>query len=100
MPIEQAKEAAKMVVETSGIFSAIWQWIVGGIGAGLIGLWGHITGRVKKLEETHVTSEQLRDHIDSEDLKFNALFEKADKMGDKLSNIAESVARIEGKLNK
>lgn len=98
MPIETAKEVGKVVVETTGTFSSLWQWIVTAIGGGLMGLWGHITGRVKELEKHQVTESMLRDHIDDESQKFDAIFTKTDHMNEKLHSIGESVARIEGAL--
>ena len=100
MPVEQAKEAAKVLVETSGSLSGVWSWIITALGGSVVGLWGHVTGRIKKLEDTIATSTMLKDHIEDENEKFNAIFEKMDHSADKISTIAASVARIEGVLSR
>ena len=100
MPIEPAKEAAKLVVESTGILSSIWEWIIAGIGTALSGLWLHITRRLSRIEQNQVTSTRLDSHIIDEERKFSTLFDKHDSLLDKVSSIAASVARIEGKLGK
>ena len=97
---DQTKEVAKVVVETSGSLGAFWQWLIGGIGTCVIGVWGHVTGRIKKLEDTVVTAKVLKDHIDDENDKFSELFAKHERTMEKLSVIGEAVARIEGKINR
>lgn len=100
MPVEQAKDAAKLVVEASGVFGEIWKWLIGVLGAGLVGLWGHITGRVAALEKNQVTEARLQKHENIEDEKFNVLFDKNERLIEKVSEIQSSVARIEGKLDR
>lgn len=100
MPIDTAKDAAKVVVETSGSFSGFWQWLVSITGAGVLGIWGHITGRIKKLEDTLVTAQAFDKHIMDEELKFKELMSKHDILLGKISEIGHSVARIEGRLDK
>ena len=99
MPQEAVKEAAKVIVETSGSFSEVWAWATGGLGAVGAALWGHVTGRLKKIEGQMVTAAYLKEHVDDENKKFEALFTKHDAMINKVGSIAESVARIEGKLD-
>lgn len=96
MPVDQAKEAAKVVIETSGTFAGIWEYVVSGIGAGILGLLGY----VRKLEKNGITRAQFKEHIETDIEKFDLLFGKHDKVLEKVSSIAESVARIEGKLDK
>lgn len=100
MPIDQAKEAAKLAVETSGVWSNIWQWLLGGVCASGVAVWSHLTGRIRVLEERAVTSEKLSEHIADEQQKFEALFNRHDHLIDTVSEIRESVARIEGRLEK
>ena len=91
MPIETTKDVAKVVTENVSAWSSIWQWTIGGIGTGLVGMWGHVTGRLKKLEETLVTAQQMKEHTEQEDKKFEDLFHEVREIG-------KAVARIEGKL--
>ena len=114
MPLEESREAAKLVVETSGIFSSFWHWVIAaigtmlsGIGVALVALWGHLTGRIAALEKSHVTDLRLKEHIVDENARFDVLFDKHDRMMlkydhlmDELSRVAQAVARIEGKLDK
>mgnify|MGYP001375860306 CR=1 FL=1 len=106
MAPETIKEVAKIAVETSGEFTSIWRWAVGTAGAGLGYLWLHITGRITKVEDKMVGKEAFEKHVKDEDIKFELLFEKHEKMDakhdrilEKISVIGESVARIEGSLN-
>ena len=98
------KEAAKLVVETSGSFTEIWRWIMGATGAGLLGLWGHITSRVKKLEDSSSTLVSIRaelsNHIEDETIKFTDLLSKHDSLSRDMPVVRETVARIAGKLSK
>lgn len=99
MPLEGAKEVAKVAVETSG---SAMGWIVaalGGVGASIAGIWKHIHSRVSILEQSIVTHNTLREHINDEEEKFQALFNKHDTVIDKINNIGNAVARIEGKLS-
>ena len=96
MPVDGAKEVAKVVVESS---PGLLQWAVGGLGAGLAVIWGHITGRIKKMEETAVSAAALKEHIDEENEKFRELFTKHDGIIEKVSEISNAVARIEGALS-
>ena len=97
---DSAKEVVKVAVETSGSLSTFWQWLIGGIGTCVVGVWGHVTGRIKKLEDTVVTAKVLKDHIDDENDKFVELFRKHEMAMEKLSVIGQAVARIEGKINR
>jgi hypothetical protein len=99
MPSEITKEVAKIAIETSGTFSHIWEIIVSGIGIVLAGMWAHITGRLKKVEEGHVTAQMLKQHLDDENDKFRELFSKHDGVIEAVSDIRAAVARIEGKLS-
>ena len=94
------KEVAHLAVETSGHFGSIWQWIVGMTGAGLVGLWGHLTGRIKRLEDTVSTAKMLQDHIEDENKKFDALFANNHDIHAEVTTIGKAVARIEGMLDK
>ena len=99
MPLEPLKE----VVQTPGFFGAVidvLKWFFGIIGAGVVVMWGGLTGRIKKLEETSASTQILRDHIEDENRKFDALFDNHKDQSEKISKIAESVARIEGVLSK
>lgn len=100
MPAETAKEAAKAAIEVSG--SGMWQWFAGSlsvVGAGIAGVWGHVTGRIKTLEEIAVSKKQLEDHTREENEKFAALFDKHDDLMREVTVVGKAVARIEGKLD-
>ena len=98
MPVEETKEAARIAVEASGGFSSIWGWSMGVIGTGIMAVFGHITGRIKKLEENTIKKEHFKAHEKEESEKFDTLFDKHDKTFEKVSSIQSSVARIEGQL--
>ena len=100
MPLKEAEEAAKVVVEASGSAHSILQWILGGIATGATALVAHVSGRLKHLEKNRVTSERFEEHVKDEDDKLATLFSKHDRLLDKVSSIQASVARIEGKLDK
>ena len=97
MPVEQAKEAAKLVVETSGSLSGMWQWIIGSFGGG--GILGAI-GYMVRFERRMVSKTEFEKHTNAQEATFTTLFEKHDTVLDKVSSIQASVARIEGKLDK
>ena len=97
MPVESGKEVVKLAVESSG--SGWIQWTAGGIGGGVAWVWAHITGRLKKIEQTMVTAAFLKEHVDDENQKFKELFTKHDGIIDKVSDIQASVARIEGAIS-
>ena len=99
-PVEQAKEVMKVAVETSGAFSSIWHYIIGGLATGVAGMWGHLTGRIGKLEDRIVGKEAFDKHVIDENSRFDVLFDKHDKLLDQVTTIGRSVARIEGKLDK
>lgn len=99
MPQDTVREATKVVVETSGAFSNLWAWATGGLGAAGAALWRHVTGRLNKIEDRMVTAAVLKEHMDDENKKFELLFTKHDGIINKVGSIAESVARIEGKLD-
>ena len=88
-----------MADELKQAVESLWVWALGGIGASFAWLWQHITGRVKRLECSLVTKDQLDRHTADEHAKFDALFKKTDSISEKLSGVAESVARIEGRMN-
>ncbi len=100
MPVDTAKEAAKIVLDTSSGLGGLWQSLIGALGVGIAGLWGHVTGRLKKIEDNQVTAAALKEHIDDENEKFRTLFTKHDGISEKVADIAASVARIEGKLDR
>lgn len=99
MPVEQIKEATKVIVEASGSLAGVWQWIITAIGGALVGLWSHLTGRLKKLEETVTTQDIMREHAAQEEKKFDALFASHRIIMEEVTIIGKSVARIEGKLS-
>ena len=100
MPVDTGKEVVKVAVEASGSLAEWWRWVIGGCGAGVVALWGHITGRVKVLEDTAITGKALKEHIDYENEKFRVLFEQSTGNAEILTQVRESVARIEGRLEK
>ena len=98
MPMETGKEIVKVAVESS---SGGWlQWVAGGIVGGVGWVWAHVTGRLKKIEQTMVTAAYLKEHVDDENQKFKELFTKHDGIIDKVSDIQASVARIEGAISR
>lgn len=101
---ETVKEVAKVAAEVAqtqagGALAEWWRWVIGGVGTGLFALWGHITGRVKHLEDTVSTQQMLREHTETEEKKFDALFALARDNAEVLTRVRESVARIEGILD-
>lgn len=75
------------------------RWVVGGIVGGILLVWGHITGRLKALENTIVTHRILEQHIDNEQKQFDVLFNHQRETSKAIAEIGKSVARIEGKLS-
>jgi hypothetical protein len=75
------------------------RWATGGVVAGVVLVWGHLTGRIKALENTIVTHRTLEQHIDSEEKQFDVLFNHQRETSKAIAEIGKSVARIEGKLS-
>jgi len=107
VPIESAKEAAKAVVETPGILPSLLNWfgaVLLGAGATIAAMWRRMGMRLSRVEReaslAAVIKQDLANHTTDENLKFAELFRKHDNMADKLHNVGEAVARIEGKLER
>lgn len=104
MPIEGAKEVAKVVVESSGSASS---WIVAGFVAAtssVAAMWKYLTKKMSKVEQDAIAAKVIKDaldaHIEDENGKFDVLFQKHDSLHETVTSIRESVARIEGRLER
>ena len=75
-----------------------WQWVVGGILSGIYGIWKYINRRFVRLEDSLVTSAQLREHTDTEEKKFDALFRLHGDLMARVISIGNDVSRIKGKM--
>ena len=101
---DNTKEVAKVVVETSGVAMT---WIAASfatLGSAVVAMWKYITSRISKIELdaslAAVIKNDFDKHIRDENVKFDALFTKHDHLIEAVSTIRESVARIEGKLDR
>lgn len=101
---ESAKEVAKVVVETSG---AAMTWIAvafATLGSAVVAMWKYISNRIGKVELdaslVAVIKSDFEKHQRDENAKFDNLFAKHDHLIETVGSIRESVARIEGKLDK
>lgn len=100
MPVETAKEAAKVVIETSGTVVA---WVAATVAAmlsSIAALWKYFTTKLSRIEQDAINAavikKDLDSHIRDENGKFEALFRKHDDLHETVTTIRESVARIEG----
>ena len=75
------------------------RWAVGGVVGGAVLVWGHLTGRIKALENTIVTHRILEQHIYNEEKQFDVLFTHQRETSKAIAEIGKSVVRIEGKLS-
>ena len=104
MPTEGAKEVAKIAVESSGPLLTRIVGAVSAVSAFIAAVWKYTTNRMTKVEQDAaaalVIKRDLDAHIADENGKLEALFRKHDDLHETVTTIRESVARIEGKLNK
>ena len=69
--------------------------------AGVVGwLWKHLTGRITKLECKILERNVFDKHVVEQNTKFETLFTRQEKIGDKIADVHSAVARIEGVLSR
>lgn len=86
-----APEITKVAVETSGQFSGLWGWL----GASVVGCVGWIArkthSRISALEDKIVCKKRFEEFITKSE-------EHRDATREMISNIQQTVARIEGRM--
>ena len=104
MPVDGAKEVAKVVVESSGSITGMVGGLIATASASVIAMWKYLHSKITRIEREAalalVIKEDLDKHITDENGKFEALFTKYDHLNESVTSIRESVARIEGKLDR
>lgn len=102
MPLSIDPKEAKAVADAApGLLEAArntWQFLLGLLASGAYGIWKYLDKRMGKLEESLVTSAQLREHTEIEEKKFDALFRMHGELLNRVNVVAEHVAEINGRL--
>ena len=82
-----------------------WQWLAGGIASGVYAVWKYINRRIEKVEtaiiehqKTLVTRQQLTEHTEAEDRKFDELFGQTREMGKQLERVITHLEEINGSM--
>jgi len=98
MPIQQAAENAKQIVENASIIHDLQAWasiifpVIGVIGGVFTWAWGRMQGSVDKVEEALTT------HAERNEDLFDKLFIEQREMAEKLNSIYGEHTAIHSKL--
>lgn len=89
-----------MSTEGPGQLGQLWAWATGAVGLVAAWLWNHTMGRLQTLERTKVDQKDFDMHVVRSDKARDELREGVVKLFEGQGDVKQSLARIEGKLDK
>lgn len=78
----------------------LWQWAMGGVGAGAAYLWHSTFGRIKALEDGKADKDDLSTYIKGAEQSRQETRDSLIKLFDRVDKTSQTLARIEGKLDR